>query len=216
MNNSEILDIWKSHEKKLDENLQLNRKNAEDITALKVKSFLSSMTPIKIFTIIAGILWVGFVDVILIAVFNHASIFFLVSIGLQSLLTKLAIGIYLYQVILIHQTDISEPVIKTQERIASLKTSTIWVTRILFLQLPLWTTFYLTMGTIKNGSAAGLAVQAFITLAFTFAAVWLFINIDLRNATKKWFRLIFSGKEWDPVMKSAELLNQVKEYKSSQ
>lgn len=214
MEDIEIINLWKSYDKKLNENLLLNRKNAEDITHVKVQSFLASMKPLKIFAIVVGIIWVGFVDVLIINLFRIATPFFLISAGIQSLLTTLAIGVYLYQLILIHQVDISEPILATQDRLAHLKSSTLWVTRILFLQLPIWTTFYWTKGMFENGNMALLVIQIVVTLLFTFLAVWLFRNIRYESRNKKWFRLIFSGKEWDPVIKSMELLSQVNEYKT--
>ncbi len=213
MEDTAILDLWKSYNKKLDESLQLNRKNAADITMLKVQNFLASMRPIKIFTILVGILWVGFVDILIINLFNTANPFFLVSAIIQVLLTKLAIGIYLYQLILIHDTDISEPVLSTQDKIARLKSSTLWVTRLLFLQLPVWTTFYLNGSMLQTGNIGLYIVQIIVTLSFTFLAVWLFLNIKFENRNKKWFKLIFNGIEWNPVMKSMELLDQIEEYK---
>ena len=212
MEDIEILNLWKSYDKKLDEVLTLNRQYAADITRMKVQSFLAAMKPFKIFTVLAGILWVGFLDVLIVQLFHVASPFFLVSAILLTLLNKLAIGMYLYQLILIHQVNISDPVVATQEKIARLKMSTLWVTRVLFLQLPLWTTFYLTTNTIRYGNPALLAIQAVITLAFTAAAIWLFRNIRYEHRDKKWFRLIFGGKEWDPVLKSGDLLEQIAGY----
>lgn len=212
MQDTEMMNLWKLYDRKLEENLSLNRQNAADITRLKVQSFVSSMTPWKIFTVILGVLWVGFIDVLIIGLFSIASPFFLVSAAVIALLNKLAIGIYLYQLILIHQVDVNEPILATQEKIARLKSSTLWIARLLFLQLPFWTTFYLTVATFKNGNIALLLLQVLITLAFTFLAVWLFRNIRYANRNKKWFRLIFSGREWDPVLKSMDLLGQVQEY----
>lgn len=214
MEDAEIINLWKSYHKKLDESLSINKKNTEDITKLKVRSFLMSMKPIKIFTILAGIAWVGFVDVIIIALFQEASPFFLVSAGIQVILTKIAIGIYVYQLVLMHQMDISESVISAQNKLANLKLSTLWVTRVLFLQLPVWTTFYCTVNMFKYGNPVGLAIQVLITLLFTFAAVWLFFNIRYENVGKKWFQLIFNGIEWNPIVKSMELLGQIEEYKT--
>ena len=121
MKELEMIEIWKSYDKKLEENLVLNRKNTEDITRIKVQSFISSMKPIKIFTIVIGLLWVVFVDTLIINLFSIASPFFLISAGIQVLLTKLAIGIYLYQMILIHQVDSSAPIVAVREKIARLK-----------------------------------------------------------------------------------------------
>ncbi|THU38381.1 hypothetical protein FAM09_17050 [Niastella caeni] len=214
MEDNEIINLWRSYGQKLEENLQLNRKNAEDITRLKVKSFLASMKPLKIFTIAAGIIWVGAIDLMIIKAFPAANWFFIISAGIQVLLTKLAIIIYLYQLILIYKADISEPVLETQHKLARLKSTTILVTRILFLQLPVWTTFYWNKSMLENGNMALYLIQIVITLSFTLVAIWLFRNIKYENKDKKWFRLIFDGKEWTPVLKSIELLNQVKEYKT--
>jgi len=213
MEDTAIINLWKSYEKKLEANLLLNRKNAEDITKMKVQSFLASMQPLKIFAILAGVLWVGFVDLLIINVFPVANLFFLISAGTQVLLTKLAIGIYLYQTILINQVDSSEPILATQEKIVRLKSSTLWVARFMFLQLPVWTTFYWNNAMLENGNMALLILQAIVTGSFTFLAVWLFFNIKYENREKKWFRLIFRGKEWDPMIKSMELLQQIEEYK---
>jgi len=58
MNENELKLLWQSDNKKTEDRLAVNKKNIEDITKLKVLGFLSSTKPIKIFTLIAGILWV--------------------------------------------------------------------------------------------------------------------------------------------------------------
>ena len=93
MEDIEMINLWKSYEKKLEENLMFNKKNAEDITKMKVQSFLSSMKPMKIFIILASIVWVGFVDTLIINLFHVASPFFLISAGIHVLLNKMAIGL---------------------------------------------------------------------------------------------------------------------------
>jgi hypothetical protein len=213
MENTEMLEIWRSYDKKLQENLVMNRKNADDITRIKIHSFLTSMKPIKLFTILVGLVWVLFIDMLILNLFHIANPFFLVSAAVQVILTKLALGIYLYQLILLHQADISDSVLLTQEKIARLTSTTIWVTRILFLQLPVWTTYYWNESMLQKGNAWLLLVQVLVTSLFTFLALWLFFHIKYENKDKKWFRLIFQGREWNPVMKSVELLKHVNEYK---
>lgn len=214
MEDTEIINLWKSYDKKLEENLLFNKKNAEDITKIKVQSFLASMKPLKIFTILVGIVWVGFVDILIINLFHIASPFFLISAGIHVLLTKLAIGIYLYQLILIYQVDINEPILATQDKLASLKSSTLWLTRFLFLQLPVWTTFYWSKSMLENGNVWLYTLQFIITASLTYLAIWLFFNIKYENSGKKWFRFLFNGIEWTPVIKSMELLSQINEYRN--
>lgn len=213
MEDTEIVSLWKSYANNVDESLRLNRKNTEDITKMKVRSLLTSMQPLKIFVVLVGIVWVGFAGVLIISLFHIANPFFLISVGIQVLLTTLAIGIYLYQLILIQQTDVSEPLVSTQYKLARLKSSTLWVARLLFLQLPLWTTFYWNKSMLVNGNVGLYILQIAVTFSFTFVAVWLFRNFKSENRHKKWFKLIIAGKEWDPVIKSMELLREIDEYK---
>lgn len=213
MENTDIINLWKSYDKKLEENLVLNKKNATDIIQLKVQSLLKSMRPIKLFIIITGIVWVIFIDVLIINFFHIASPFLLISAVIHVLLTKLAIGIYLYQVILIYQVDISEPVLATQDKLASLKSSTLWVARLSFLQLPIWTIFYWNRSMLENGNFWLYAIQFIVTVSFVVISVWLFFNIKYENRDKKWFQLIISGIEWNPVIKSMELYREVEEFK---
>jgi hypothetical protein len=210
-----MIQLWKTYDKKLEENLQFNRQNAADITHMKIQSALASMRPLKVFTILMGILWVILADSILISTIPVASPFFLVSAGIQVLLTKLAIGIYLYQLIIIQQVDIDAPILDTQEKLARLTSSTLWCARLLFLQLPLWTTFYWNQSMLDNGSTGLYILQILVTGSFTFIAIWLFIHIRYENRDKKWFRAIFNGKEWNPVIKAMELLHQVSEYRKN-
>lgn len=214
MENTELLSLWKAYDKKLEESLILNRKNAEDITKLKVRSFLASMKPLKIFTLLVGLFWVIFVDALIINLFPFASPFFLISAALQVLLTKLAMGIYLYQLILIQQVDISESIVVTQAKLARLKSSTLWVTRLLFLQLPAWTTFYWTQSMFAPENLGFYSLSIAVTALFTYASFWLFINIRQENRNKKWFRLLFEGNEWTPVIRSMELLSQIDDFRS--
>jgi len=213
MENTDIINLWKSYDKKLEENLVLNKKNAEDITKLKVQSLLQSMKPLKIFTIFIGILWIGFIDTLIISSFRIGSPYFLISAIIQVVLTKLAIGIYLYQLILIQKVDISKPILNTQEKLSRLKSSTLWVTRLLFLQLPVWTTFYLNESMLTNRNIWLYILQFLVTASFSYIAIWLFFNISYENRDKKWFRYIFEGKEWTPIIKSIELYNEIEEFK---
>ncbi len=217
MQELEIKMLWKSYNEKLEKSLTINRQNADDISKMKVHSLLSSMKPLKIFTLIVGLVWSLPLAFILINLFVHGydkvSLFFLYSASIQVLLTLIATAVYIYQVDLIYKIDFSTPVINMQENLSKLKISTLWAARILFLQLPVWTTFYLTENTILQGSLFHLIIQGFITFSFAFAGIWLFININYKNRNKKWFQWIFKGKEWTPLLKSMDLLEQVEEYK---
>ena len=219
MNNElELKKLWQTTNDKLEQSFVINKKNTEDITRITVHNFLGSMKPIKIFTLLVGIIWVGLGTIILTHIylyaFSEANKFFLLSATIQILLTAIALWIYLYQLITICQVDITDPVLKTQNKLAQLKVTTLWSARILFLQLPVWTTFWWSETMITDWNLMQWAMMAITTIIFTFVAIWLFFNIKYENRHKRWFKLIFNGKEWTPLMRSMELLEQVEEYKS--
>lgn len=217
MNESELKELWQSTNHNLEERMVINKNNTDDITNMKVHGILGSMKPIKIFTLLVGILWVGIGGMILSSIylnaFSEANKFFLFSASIQVGLTAIALFIYLYQLITIYQVDMNAPIISTQEKLSNLSMSTIWVTRLLFLQLPVWTTFWWNETMFTDWRVWQWAITLFFTISLTGIAVWLFFNIKYENRHKKWFQLIFRGKEWTPLMKSMELMEQVKAYK---
>jgi hypothetical protein len=210
MEESELIALWRSYDQKLEENLRLNRQNAEAITLIKIKSLVRSMAPLKIFTLVTGVLWITFLLIVLYNTYSFASGFFLGSVSIHVVMLAVVLGIYLKQIIFIFETDINDALLETQRRLSWLKSSTLLVSRLMFVHIPIWTTFCITEQTLSDPVALGISLT--LTLIFTITAIWLFFNIKYENKDKKWFKLIFNGKEWEPVLKSAELLREIKNY----
>src|SRR5690606_21364687 len=150
------------------------------------------MKPTKIFALLVGILWVGSGTIILCHIylydFSEANKFFLISASIQVLLTALALCIYLYQLIKIYEVNSFDPILETQEKVVQLKISTLWSAKLLFLQLPVWTTFWLNESMLANWSLLQWAMTVLVTALFTYVAIWLFVNIKYENRNKKWFQ----------------------------
>ncbi|MCF0049138.1 hypothetical protein LXM25_03645 [Dyadobacter sp. LJ53] len=212
MQESEFITLWRSYGQKLEENLILNRQNAYAITLIKIKSLVGSMVPMKIFVIVLGSIWAAFLSIVLYHTYAYASPIFWFSIAIHVVLLAVVIVINIYQVVLIYQTDLGEALLKTQYRLAYLKSTTLLIYRLMFLHAPIWTTFSIQQKMFEHPT--WLAAQVMVTLVFLIVSLWLFSNIKYENHNKKWFKLIFSGKDWDPVMKSLEMLKQVEGYSS--
>jgi len=218
MNEFELKKLWQTTNDKLEDNYVINKKMMDDITRVKVHTILGSMKPIKIFTLLVGVLWVGIGGFALFSIylnaFSDANKFFLFSASIQVALTAIALFVYFYQLITIYQVDITDPILGTQEKLSNLKMTTLWVTRILILQLPVWTTFWWNETMVTDWSILQWIVTLFFTISLTGIAIWLFLNIKYENRNKRWFQLIFRGKEWTPLITSMELLEQLAAYKS--
>lgn len=209
--------LWQATNQRLEKSLHISKQQTEEITRLKVHNLVSSMKPLKLFTILIGVLWVVIIGSVVVNLFLFAfsatSLFFLFSAAIQVMLTAIALLIYIYQFITIYQVDLTKPILHTQKKLANLQTTTLWVARILFLQLPVWTTFYWNESMLNSGNWLLWIIQCLITLSFAALAVWLFVNIKLENRNERWFRLIFGGKEWTPLVKSIELLEEIDQYR---
>ncbi|NUM71647.1 MAG: hypothetical protein HUU43_12415 [Ignavibacteriaceae bacterium] len=187
----------------------------EDTAKLKAGHELESMRPMKIFAMIIAVFWVtgGIYLISNYFVFDPVKfpLMFTVSASVQIGLVLIALLIYLRQHILISQVDITEPVAAAQQRISELKTSTLLSARVLFLQLPVWTTFYWNNTIFENWEWYQWFIQITFTLLFAAAGLWLFFNLKYENRDKKWFRFIMGGSEWDPLMKAWDILEEIKD-----
>jgi hypothetical protein len=220
MNDLELKQLWQTAHEQAESSLALSKQNAHDLAQMKVQNLLQSMKPIKLFALIVGMVWVGIGAGVLsnMYMYSFAEVnkYFLYSASAQVWLTSVALAIYLYQLISLHSITIVDPILKTQEKLAELKITTLWIVRILFLQLPFWTTFWWNDTMIQTWSGWQWATVLSITATFTFVALWLFVNVKYSNRDKKWFQLLFSGNEWLPLLKAMDLLSQVKAYREAE
>ncbi|MCA0398616.1 MAG: hypothetical protein LCH51_14535 [Bacteroidetes bacterium] len=219
MTENQVIELWQATNAKLENSLPISRRNIEEVTKMKVQTLLSSMKPVKVFAVIAGIVWVVFgsifVGKLFIDGFGKISPWLLFSSALQVLLTAIALLLYIYQTVHIYQADISDSIVETQKKLTTLQSSSLWIARVLFLQLPLWTTFYWNKEMMQNGRTGWWVFQIAITLLFAGISIWLFFNINYKNKDKKWFKFILSDKEWKPVLKAIELNKEIADFKEN-
>ncbi len=218
MDDKEIKALWEASNSKLEKVLHISRQQSGEICRLKMQHLLSSMKPVKLFTLLIGVLWTAVAGSVLAGIYASAgaSPYFLVLAGLQVLLTAAASVMYIFQLDILFYTDLSGPVSAVQRRLAKLATSSLWAARILFLQLPLWAGMFVPWGALAQGEWVYLALCLLLTFAFAVPAFWLFINIKYENRHEKWFRLIFRGQEWDPLLKAMALLEQLEEFQKEE
>ena len=127
------------------------------------------------------------------------------------MLTAMAVILYIIQLSTLYSIDFNKPVVILQKTLINLKASTLNVTKILILQLPFWTTFYWNEGMFKNGTLPLFIIQGAVTISFTCLAIWLFFHLKIENADKWWFKLLLQGKEWEPLITSIGILNDMEE-----
>ena len=219
MNDTDLKYLWQAGNEQIALSQKSDKANLDKLTKRNVSHFLSSMKPIKIFTLLAGLLWVlgmGYVLIKLtINAYDQVSPYFLYSAFFQVMLTAMAVILYIIQLSTLYCIDFNKPVAILQKTLINLKASTLNVTKILILQLPFWTTFYWNESMFNNGTLPLFILQGAVTISFTYLAIWLFFNLKYENADKWWFKLLLQGKEWEPLITSINILNEIEEGVSS-
>lgn len=210
MRETELKTIWQNANKTETMNIDMH---LDEITGLKTRFALGRLKPVKYFGLILGTLWVILAGSFLIHQFimygSQAGIFLLISLGLQVALTAFALIVYIYQLVLVNQLDYSGPVLNIQKQLLKLKASTINVTRIMVLQLPLWSTFYLPNDFFIHANILFLLIQCSVSILLSILAIWIFIQLKIENSHNFWFRLFFNGNEWKPITKARDQVDEM-------
>ena len=215
MNDTDLKYLWQTGNEQIAISQKSDKTSLDKLIKRNVSHFLSSMKPIKIFTLIVGLFWVFGIGYVLIKLtinaYEQVSPYFLYSAYFQVMLTAVAVILYIIQLSTLYSIDFNKPVVILQKTLIKLKASTLNVTRILILQLPFWTTFYWNESMFENGTLPLFILQGAATISFTYLAIWLFFHLKIENADKWWFKLLLQGKEWEPLITSIVILNDMEE-----
>lgn len=209
MQELEIINLWKQYDEKLEQSLSLNRKIVAELQQQKAKNALRPVKQIKLLAVIAGLIYVGFLAFLVFNSLKFENIFFVASLSISIVITLIAIVVYVDQIYLINDIDNSESVVYIQQKLSALQTSTLKIVRILLLQLPFYSTWYINFKWIEESPNSFYFIHLPIVLLFALASTWLYRNINLKNMDKKWFKVLFSSAEWTSVIKSGQFLKEI-------
>lgn len=220
MEDHQLTSLWKSYDQQLAEarllNMQswvLNLQQFERQQQQKVHQSLNAVVRLKTGLVIAGLLWVAFLVYLLAYSLTWSKIFFVVSAAAIALITLTAIVVYVQHIVLIKKIKPHQAVTEVQKRLEQIKASTLQITRILFLQAPFYCCWFVTPAMMVGNPLAFWLITFPITAGFAAISMWLYINIKPANGEKKWFRLLFSSKEWTGIVDAAAFLEEIEDFK---
>jgi len=209
MEDTELKSLWQAYDQKLERSLALNLHLVKELQTQKARSALRRLAWYKVLLIALGLMWTAILGWLMYRLYTPGLISFTISAGMVILFNLVGIASYIRHLVLIHRIDNSNSVLATQKHLAELQASTLRVMRILYLQLPFYTTFFYTREMFIQGGLWFWLSTVPVTLAFTAASIWLYRNIRQENAHKKWFRRMFDGPEWTPVTQAIAFLEEI-------
>lgn len=218
MEDNELESMWKADSRKTDPayimNLQawaLHARTIEYVQTFKAEARLRSLAAFKSSAVGIGLAWSLLLG-ILIYGNRFKNVFFSGSLSILLLFSVVAIIVYIRQIVLIKGINYGESVVAIQERLSKLQVSTVGIVRLLWLQLPFYTTFFWSRNWIESDSIFWFTALP-VTLGFTFLAIWIYRQIDLKNTEKKWFRIMIGKKEWVSITDAKAALDEIADFK---
>ena len=212
MSADEFQEIWKAYDVKLDKSLQLNLQLLKEVQSQKAKSVLRSFIASRVIGIVIGTLFllllgVGFWYVRTQPVMAVSFVVFITC-------TAIAILEYIREIGVIRGISYGDNIVDTQRKLAGVQSSIIGMLRISWVQLPFWSTFFVSNELLRKGGREFLAIEIPIVLSLTIAAVVLYRNITVENLhTKKWITWWIRGTGIKAVTRAMEFMQEIEEFK---
>ncbi|MDG2331518.1 MAG: hypothetical protein P8M05_07990 [Flavobacteriales bacterium] len=212
MEDIELQNIWKSYDQKMEKILAVNKEFAINLTKQKLNKQISRLYRPKWTAIFIGVPY----TLLLIAITSIASYakayFVTIGFGAISLIMTILLLNYLYQLYLISQVKNSEEILSTQQQLSKLRISSFKSLNLAVFQLPFWSICWISLDAIKESPFIYGGINLMVFLILTFIAYWLYQKMSYKYKESKIRDFFLSGREWEPIQKSAEILEQIKEY----
>jgi hypothetical protein len=213
MSTDEFQQIWKAYDAKLEKSLQLNLRLLQEVQSQKARSVLRSFIASRIIGIVIGTLYLILLGFALWYVRTQPVM--AVSFAVFIICTVIAIGEYIQEIGIIRGISYGDNIVDTQQKLAGIQSAIIRTLRISWVQLPFWSTFFVSNELLRKGGREFLLIETPITLLLTILAVILFKNITIENAQKKkWVKGLIRGTGIKSVTRAMEFLKEIEDFKN--
>jgi hypothetical protein len=212
MSTDEFQQIWKAYDAKLEKSLQLNLRLLQEVQSEKAKSVLRSFIASRIIGIVIGMLYLALLVIAFWYVRTQPVM--AVSFAVFIACTVIAIGMYMREIGGIRKISYGDNIVDTQQKLAAIKSSIIWTLRISWVQLPFWSTFFVSNELLRKGGREFWMIETPITLLLTILAVILYKNITIENAQKKkWVKGLIRGTGMKSLTRAMDFLKEIENFK---
>lgn len=212
MENIELQNIWKSYDRKMENILSINKELALDLSRQKLHKQIGKLYRPKWTAILIGVPY----TLVLIVIATMASVteayFVAIGFGAISIIMTILLLYYFNQIYLISQVRNSEEILSTQQKLSQLRISSFHSLNLAVFQLPFWSICWISIDALKESPFIYGGINFLIFLILIYVAYWLYQRLSIKNKESRIRSFFLSGSEWEPILKSTEILEQIKEY----
>lgn len=211
--------LWKEHYEKIDQSLAINKKLLRGLTNQKAESAMLSLVKHKqrgIFAVSIYLLILGVLLFFSIADYKPEKAYFIFSVLGIFVVNIKAMYDYIKHLTWAKRINYNGSIADIQQQLSKLQFSIISHARIMCLQFPFFTTFYLSNKWFPHEVGIGYIIfQILLTGSFTYLSYWLYKNHTMENLNKKWFRNMIAGSGGKSVLKAMDFYKELEEFKSN-
>lgn len=212
MENLELQKIWKSYDQKMERIIAVNKDIAIDITRQKLNRRIGQLNRPKWIAILIGLPYIFLLVIVMTIAFMAKAYFVALGFGVIALLMMSLLIAYCYQLYLISQVRHAEDVLSTQRLLSKLKTSSFNCLRLAVFQLPFWSICWVSLDALASSPFIYGGINLLVFLILAYMSFYLYQKLSYNNKDSKIRDFFLSGNEWDPILKSTEILEQIKAY----
>lgn len=220
MQDQDIIGLWQSQNVKIEQSLVINNRLLQDLTDQKVHSSMRSFKWGKAIGIISFIVYLVILGSILFyaaMLYHHLGSrlnYFIISIAAIFLINIKGLSDYIRHLSIADRIDYDGSVAEIQEKLSDLRLSISQHVRTMFLQLPFFSTFYLSDSRFPHSAGWGyIILQIALTGSFTYISWWLYTDRKYATIDKKWFRALIAGSGGRSIQKALDFYNEVREFR---
>ncbi|MDY0200491.1 MAG: hypothetical protein RBR40_05840 [Tenuifilaceae bacterium] len=216
MENIELINIWKEQNAKIEKTLIINKLLLKETIGRKAESALNGLVRLTTAGIIAFVFYLlilGYILFYAISNYSSANNYFIVSVSAIALINLKGFADYIKHLAWTKNINYDGSVMEIQKRLSKLQLSIISHSKIMILQLPFWTTFYLSNSWFPQDIGfTYILFQITLTGSFIYLTYWLYKVHKPKSLNKKWFRNLIAGSGGKSVEKAIEFYKEIEEF----
>ncbi len=216
MESTELINIWKTQNAKIDKTLAINQLLLRELINIKAKNSLKALVRLKTMGIIAFVFYLLLLGYLLVYSFSHYSSalnYFIVSISAIAVINIKGFADYIKHLYWTVNLDYNGSVIEIQQQLSRLQLSIIKHSRTMCLQFPFFTTFYLSNTWFPQEVGFWyILIQITATISFIYLSYWLYKIHKPESLNKKWFRNMIAGSGGRSIEKAFEFYKEMETF----
>ena len=216
MENIELIGIWKEQNVKIEKTLAINKFLLKETISRNAESSLKGLVKLKTAGIVAFVFYLlilGYALFYAISNYSSASNYFIVSVSAITLINIKGFADYIKHLAWTKHINYDGSIIEIQKQLSKLQLSIIDHAKIMCLQFPFFTTFYLSNNWFpQDVGFTYIIFQIILTGSFIYFSYWLFKNHKPENLNKKWFRNLIAGSGGKSVEKAIEFYREMEAF----